>query len=101
MKYNLKKNSIKSDELTDDRGQKSLIYNQWHGEFINLLESGDLYAIQIFINKNKMISGFQYFLMSMLSYVQSVYGAELYKNILNIVKDNIQVLREKINEQNY
>jgi len=99
MPYNLRKKSIKSIDLTDDRDAKSVNLDKWRANFISILEEENLRALEIFIKNNKPFSGFDYFLMSMLPVVSSIYGDEMYVSVLEIVRNSNSNLRAKISEE--
>lgn len=98
MKYNLRKQSLNSLDLTDDREKRSLAYEEWRRSFVDSLEQGNIDGVVALIKENKDRNGFGHFLMSMLPQTRDLYDEELYSGVLSTVKDSDVNVREKINE---
>lgn len=98
MKYNLRKHSVHTLRLTDDRGQKALSYENWRKAFVSGVEAGDMNSLSAFVKQNKEQPGFDYFLMSMIPFVQSVYDDEAYESVIDLIKNSSPNVRERINE---
>ncbi|MFW5890776.1 MAG: hypothetical protein ACOCUI_01000 [bacterium] len=97
MSYNLRKKSYKAHELNEDMYQKSLIYEKWKRELVELLERKDIYGVKEFIDDNIFYESFRYFLISILPYVQLVYD-DIYDEFVNMIRNKNPNLKENIND---
>lgn len=98
MKYNLNKKSKHISDLIDDRFLKSKKFNSWFQDFISIIEEDNFEALKIFVKNNGIFLGFDYFLLSALAYVNSVYDYSIYEKVLKIVKELNKNVERKINE---
>jgi hypothetical protein len=98
MKFNLRKISGMPLGAEDDKVQKSKQHNQWSNRFIGLVEKDSFEALSAFIKNNSYLPDFDYFLMSMISRVQSMYSGDTYEIVLNIIKQSNPSLEAKISE---
>ena len=87
MKYNLKKKSNVTVDLTDDKQKKSLKQDKWFSEFVAILENQDFGSLKMFIKSNIPLSGFDSFLIYMLAYTASVYGEDSYNKLFSIISE--------------